>query len=257
MKAQLDLRINAFNSIYKGLVYLDRAVSYNTDIWPKDIEFTHENQTTTYRQNGVLSFYVDNFYYIPPKYYELKFSVLHFTHGIELLLLDIVKSKNESDIFEPKAEGKTIKFWTALKKARELIPDLLSENQIETLKTCKDLRNNLEHYEIQSNYNELYIVTSQLLSIINGIFQIHLHLYLVKFYEFDCWRNEFNGKFSFVISQALQDLKKNGYDFNNNLIKNKKDLSLCICCLENSYLESENLCLFCLSEFDEELKNVL
>lgn len=257
MEVRLDLKINAFNSIYQGLVHLDRAVSNNNDMWSKDIEFDHENQMTTYKQNGKISFYIDEFYYIPPKYYELKFSVLHFTHGIELLLLDIVKSKNESDIFESKGNGKTINFWTALNKTKGIITDLLTDSQIKSLETCKELRNNLEHFEIQSNYNELYKVSSQLLSIINGIFQMHLHLNLVKFYEFDCWRNEFKGRFTFSINQTLQDLKKNGYNFNKKLIENKQDLSLCFYCDENSYSESENLCLFCLSEIDEDLKNVL
>jgi len=86
---------------------------------------------------------------------------------------------------------------------------------------------------------------------------MHLHLNLVRFYEFDCWRNEFNGRFNFSINQTLQDLKKNGYSYNNKLIENKRDLTLCFYCGENSYLKSENLCLFCLSEIDEELKNVL
>lgn len=251
MEVRLDLKVNAFNSIYQGLVHLDKAVSNHINMWSKDIEFDHESQMTTYRENGKISFYVDEFYYIPPKYYELKFSVLHFTHGIELLLLDIVKSKKESDIFETKkGKVKTINFWTALDKTKGIIPDLLTDSQIKSLEECKELRNNLEHFEIQSTYKELYKVTSQLLSIINSIFQIHLNLNLVKFYEFDCWENKFNSKFTFCINQTLQDLKKNGYYFNNKLIENKGDLSFCFYCDENSYSESENLCLFCLSEID-------
>lgn len=257
MQVRLNLKINAFNSIYQGLVHLDSAVYNNNDIRSKDIEFDHEDHMITYRQNGKISFYVDEFYSIPPNYYELKFSVLHFTHGIELLLLDIVKSKNENDIFSSKGSGKTINFWAALNKAKEIIKDLLTDSQIKSLKMCKELRNNLEHFEIQSDYNEMYKVTSQLLSIINGIFQMHLHLNLVRFYEFDCWKKEFSGRFTFAINNALQDLKKNGYDFNKKLIENMPALSLCIYCAENSYSESEDLCLFCLSEIDEELKNML
>ncbi|MCD8436046.1 hypothetical protein LNJ03_12190 [Tenacibaculum dicentrarchi] len=257
MDIKLDLRNNALNSIYQGLTHLERAVSEGYNIRSKDIEFDHEEQMVTYKRNGKLSFYLDDLYYIPPRYYEFKFSILQFIHGIELLLLDIVKSKNENEIFESTNRKKTINFWKALNKTKEIIPDLLTESQIKSLETCKELRNNLEHFEIQSNYNGLYKVTSQLLSIVNSIFQIYLNLNLVRFYEFDCWKDDFNGKFTFSINQTLQDLKKNGYDFNSKLIENKNDLSFCIYCNENSYSESENLCLFCLTEIDEEIKNVL
>jgi len=257
MKVKFDLRNNAFNSIYQGLIHLERAVSEDYNMWSKDIEFDHEEQIVTYRRNGKLSFYVDELYYIPPRYYELKFSILQFIHGIELLLLDIVKSKNENEIFESKNKKKTINFWKVLKKTKDIIPDLLTELQIESLEVCKKMRNDLEHFEIQSNYKELYQITSQLLSIINGIFQIYLNLNLVRFYEFDCWKNEFNGKFTFSINQTLQDLKENGYGLNYKLIENKNDLSFCLYCNEKSYSDSENLCLFCLTEIDEEIKNVL
>ena len=257
MKIKLDLRNNAFNSIYQGLIHLDRAVSEDNYEWSKDIIFNHDEQIVTYHKNGKSSFYIDEFYYIPPRYYELKFSILQFTHGIELLLLDIVKSRDENELFEQKNRKKTINFWKALKKSRDIIPDLLTERQVNSLEICKDLRNNLEHFEIQSNFNELYNITSQLLSIINGIFQIYLNLNMVKFYEFDCWKNEFNGRFTFTINKTLQDLKKNGIELNYKLIKNKRDLSFCIYCDEISYSESENACLFCLTENDEEIKNVL
>jgi len=212
---------------------------------------------TSYKRKGIISFYMDELYYIPPKYYELKFSILHFIHGIELLLLDIVKSNNEYAIFKSKESKKTINFWDALNKTIKIIPDLLSDTQIESLKTCKELRNNLEHFEIQSNYDELYKYSSQLLSIINCIFQIYLNLNLVKFFEFDCWKDQFSERFSFAINNTLQDLKKNGFDYNIKLIKNKQDLLPCFYCGEKSYSESENLCYFCLTELDEELKNLL
>ncbi len=250
MDVKLDLRNNAFNSIYQGLIHLDRAVSEDYNIRSKDIEFDHEEQIVTYKRNGKLTFYLDELYYIPPKYYELKFSILQFIHGIELLLLDVVKSINENEIYESANSKKTINFRKALNKTKGIIPDLLSETQIESLKICKELRNDLEHFEIQSNYNELYKVTSQLLSIVNSIFQTYLNLNLVRFYEFDCWKNDFNGKFTFSINQTLQDLKKNGYDFNYKLIENKNDLAFCLYCKEKSYSESENLCLFCLTEID-------
>lgn len=257
MNLILDLKINAFNSIYHGLVHLERVISDNSDNWSKDVKFDHDSQMTTYIRNEKFSFYVNELYYIPPKYYEFKFCVLHFIHGIELLLLEIVKAHNESDIYIKVGNNKTINFWKALDLAKQLSPNLLTDSQFESLKTCKELRNNLEHFEIKSNYSEMYKVTSQLISIINGIFQLHLNLNLVKFYEFDCWKDEFTGKFTFAINQCLQDLKKNGYEYNNYLIESKLDLMTCLYCGENSYSLSENLCFFCLTEFDEEIKNVL
>ncbi len=254
---KLYIRNNAFYSIHQGLVHFDRADKYDQDDYSKEIEFDHDDQMTSYKDGGKLFFYLDDLYYIPPNYYELLFSIQHFTRGIELLFLDIVGSKKENDIFSSNRKKKTINFWAALNKALEIIPGLLSESQIESLKSSKELRNNIEHFELQSNYTELYIITSQLLSVINGIFRIHLHINLLRFYEFDCWKNDFHGKFTSTINNALQCLKKDGHEFNHKLLENSQDLSYCLFCDEKSYSGSENMCLFCLSEIEDELKDLL
>lgn len=256
MIVKLDLRHNAFNSIYQGLIHLEKAISDDYKSWSKEIKFHHDEQVTTIQKNGKQTFLLGDLYYIPPRYYEMKFSILHFVHGIELLLLDIVKTKNADDIFDKGNKNKTINFWKALNLSQSIIPGLLNEKQLDSLEICKDLRNNLEHYEVQSNYNELFKINSQLISIINCIFRLHFKFNLVKFYEFDCWEDEFSGKFTFTINHVLQDLKKSK-DFNYKLLENRQNLEYCLYCNEYSYSQEENNCLFCLTEIDDDVKNML
>ena len=258
MKLKLDLKNNALNSIYQRLTHFHNATSSDFEVTrSKDMEVDHEDQSVTYFENGRMRFYIDEYYYIPPNYYELKFSVMQFMHGIELLLMDIVKADNEDGIYENRSQSKTINFWLALKKVIRINPTLFTQQQIESLSLCKNLRNQLEHFEIDSNYEELYKISAQLLSILNGIFQLYLNAILTRFYSFNCWKEKFNCRFESYINFALQDVRKNGYDLNYALIKGKSNLSYCIYCEEKSYDDHQNLCLFCLTEMDEELKKVL
>lgn len=257
MKLKLDLKNNALNSIYQGLIHFDNGTNMEYEFRDKDSEFHHDDQSVTYRKDGKISFYVEELFYIPPRYYELKFSIVQFIHGIELLLLDIIRSHNKTDIYSNTQQTKTINFWFAIKKIQSINPELLTTEQIDSLKICKELRNNFEHFETESTYEELYKVCVQLISILNGIFQIHLNVLIPNFFSFDCWADTFHDKFRYCISSALLDLKKLGYDFNYQLIKNKKNLISCIYCEVKSYDENENLCLLCLNEIDIEIRNMI
>ena len=100
-------------------------------------------------------------------------------------------------------------------------------------------------------------MTSQLLAIINCIFQIYLNQNLIKFFSFDCWKESFTDRFNFIINQTLQNLKKYGYEINPHLLYGKKNLLYCLFCEEISYSESENICLLCLNEEDDKMIDIM
>ncbi|MHA2017192.1 MAG: hypothetical protein ACTSXY_02855 [Promethearchaeota archaeon] len=256
LEFKLDLKQNAFHSIFQALKHIEQSYLHEND-GNAGVEFDHDEQMTSYKRNGKEYFYIDDFYYEPPGYYQLKFAILLLIQSIELLVLEIVKSNNTEDIFLNKEKQITINFYTAINKIKEINPKILTEEQTKRLIIYKKIRNKLEHFEIQSDFKSLYKIVVNLFSIIDTIFQIHFKINLYDFYSFDCWKNDFDEKYSDIIKNILSDSYKmkpmiNPKVVNKWITDNPEDkLTFCICCNQVSYSLKADRCLYCKNRFDK------
>jgi hypothetical protein len=149
MILRLNLRQNALHTLHHAVEHLQWS---QTD--PDERSFDHRNHSVQWKnEEGHLCFAWAEFSRLP-SVYNLKFALLHLIQASELLLKSYVEQCEPAALFVRPGSKKTINLQTALSFTTERNPDLLTPAEVALLMQAKDLRNVIEHYEIEFSDKE-------------------------------------------------------------------------------------------------------
>lgn len=184
MQLRLNLRQNAFHTLHRAIIDF-RSATHSE----KSDHFDNEDHSLTFTDpEGRTSFYLDDMYTRPPRYYDFKFCILNLIQAIELLLKEVLRTEDPDSIFTDATRTKTITLTEAINKTLRRQPELLNQQQLSLLIQAKTLRNTLEHFEINWPRSQFEIVARHLFAIIVHVSYSCFNTRLQEYYSFDPWK---------------------------------------------------------------------
>lgn len=160
---KLDLKQNAFHTLRHAIEHLACA--------SKDDELSIGRQWED--DHGVVWEQEGHKYYLPvgllsrrPAKYNLKFALLHLIQSCELLLkAHLVETKGPNSILEGKNGLRTITIHKALSLTKTSLNGLLTHQEFELLCKANDIRNQMQHHQLEYSENVLLKLCNEFLII--------------------------------------------------------------------------------------------
>ena len=238
-----NITINSeFELLENGLEFLDNAIRGYISLKKTECNFIAEDDSfqdfASVRESTT-------------DYKYLKYSILHLSSGVELILKERLKREHWSLLFEniDKADKENLEsgdfnsvyFQTALVRLKGISGIKFDEQTIETIKKLRQQRNIIEHFHFKPNEKYLTEVINKTSASIIVFICNNLNPW-----EFKCAAND-------LYTSLLSNLTEtNYYNYAKELISEKlKDISnkwiiQCNKCFqEYLILDDINLCLFC------------
>ncbi|ENM5752261.1 hypothetical protein V4V53_004097 [Vibrio mimicus] len=182
---KLDLFNNSMHSFYHALREVDAANRKELDTLKRyDAE---QNVVEWTNQKGNLCFYLDGFER-PPNSYNYKFAVLNLIQAIELLCKAYLQDSGTS-IFNKK--GRTITMSDCVNKTLLLNPSIFSVDDKSFIQNASELRNTIQHFQLDSTESEISTITNRLIHIFDSLLSCLFDIDIVEYFEFDHWSDDF------------------------------------------------------------------
>ena len=249
VEIKLNLKQNALFTIFHALQHLAATESWKYEQGEDGWEFDDDDHIWSKKSSKHITFFIDDHFQHPPNYYDYKFVIQHFVQALEVLLLARLREYNKDAIFKDKSKEMTINFYQGIDRLSYFESSLFNPDQLRFIKYSKELRNKLEHYEINFSKKEFMSIARQLFYIISYLCYRFWSLNISEYYSYDPVRDE-----EYDIISAIESLNYNTDEkivsadklIQEWLIKNPDDkLMSSICCNMNSYSISEKICVIC------------
>lgn len=191
MLMKLSLIRNALHSIEDGIKHLNDATSNEAleqlaRFDPADGSVSIENT------DGSRSWYADGDLTKLPKAYGVKFAILHLIQGVELLIKAYLERVEPGSTSVKTKPGYSIGMTAAVRRLVHLRPSLLAPNHLELLLRAREIRNQVEHAELDMQWTAARRTALDFLSLANYlVFALH-SVRLGEVFSFDPYREDGN-----------------------------------------------------------------
>jgi hypothetical protein len=142
---------------------------------------------------------------------DLKYTILHVFHAVELFLKARLAKDDPSSILKPHRANHTIDFDTCVKKLKTIGVDISEQNR-NNLNALRNLRNFIEHYQIACTRNEIVQYLGRAMFFLDSFLQRELGINLKEQLDEEIYR---------VLSEAL-------YTYNELLEKANEQMMIVI-----------------------------
>ena len=256
---KLSLRQNAFHTLHHAIEHLQ----WSQDLDDSDSErsFDHDDHSVSWREGTSLCFVVPDFTRLPAVY-NLKFALLHFIQASKLLLKAYVEQQQPAAVFVSPGSKKTIGLHEALRFTTARNPKLFTPDEIALLLQAKDLRNNIEHYQLAFDGAHVRVLCVDFIAICMLISQKLLLTNIVDAFSWDSIRNKpdpvgdylssLMGEVSGIGKGATQKAASSWTDQNAN-----EPVFLCLNCGSRAVTRDRGVCMGCGVDGDEEIVTLL
>lgn len=189
---------------------------------------------------------------------ELKYSILHISSGIELILKELLYQEHWTLIFENinsankkdlhSGNFKSVTFQTCIDRLKNINNLELSQNELEAIKTLRDYRNKIEHFSFSLNIISLKLIIAKVLIVtirlINEKLSLSDLITCTFLYESIIENSEKFKDFSNLLEQEVKEKIKHLEIINPIILK-------CPLCLTSSLIISEDKkhCITCNTNF--------
>lgn len=186
--------------------------------------------------------------------HELKYSILHLSAGIELILKEILKNEHWSFIFEDinKANKKglesgdfiSVSFETIIKRLENIAEMEIPKESISLIRDIRKRRNKIEHFILEENEEAIKSIVSMVL---HSIFEI-----INEYIDFNSCSEKAKEMFNILKAKSLKFKEYTSVKFTNIIPEieclEKEGVRIITCpeCLQKAFpLDEDYTCLFC------------
>ena len=246
---KLSLIRNALHSIEHGIEHLDDAIDDDaleqlTRFDPADGSVSVENS------DGSRSWYADGELTKLPKAYGLKFAISHLIHGVELLIKAFLERVQPGSTSVKGKPGHSIGMTAAVKRLVNQRPGLLAPNHLELLLRAREIRNQIEHAELDMQWPAARRTALDFLSLANYLaFALH-SIRLGAAFSFDPYREDGN-RAGEILTALLAESSPITVEFVQAVatewaaLHPNERMLLCFQCGARGLSRSEQVCVAC------------
>jgi len=256
---KLSLRQNALHTLHHAIEHLQWSEKQADG--DRKRKFDEDDQSVSWREGSSLCFVVPEFTRLPAEY-NLKFAVLHLIQASELLLKSYIEQQQPAAVFVCPGSKRTIGLHEALKFTTSKNPKLFTQAERALLLQAKDLRNSVEHYQIEFNEAHLRLLCIDFVAICMLISQELLSINIVEAFSWDSIKNEPDpvGDYLSSLSSELSATGKAAARKTALLWVGEntdEPVFLCLNCGARAVTCDRGVCMGCGAEGDEELVSLL